>query len=317
MAKTISILIPTLNEEENVYPIYNAVKKEFKKKLPKYNYEIFFIDNYSTDSTRKKISDICAKDKKVKAIFNARNFGPVRSVFYGLLQTSGGCAVLMCADFQDPVDMLPKFVKEWEKGHKIVIGIKKRSEESRLMFFLRSQYYKFIQKFSDTEQIRHFTGYGLYDRSFIKLVGGLEDPFPYFRGMVSELGYKIKKIEYVQPKRRAGKTTVNWYRLYKAGMQGITAYTDIGLRAATLLGFALGIVFLLVGIVYFVYKLLFWSSFPLGLAPVVIGIYLLGAVQLFFIGIVGEYILNINARLMKRPLVVEEKRINCKRRKKK
>jgi glycosyltransferase involved in cell wall biosynthesis len=308
--KKISIMVPTYNEEENVVLLHKALVEEFKNNLPNYDYEILFIDNKSKDHTRDLLREICKKDKKTKAIFNSNNFGQFNSPYYGLISTTGDCTISVCADFQDPIEMIHKFVKEWENGYKIVIGIKTKSKESKLMYFLRSLYYKTIKKFSDVEQIEHFTGFGLYDKDFIEVLRNLEDPNPYLRGIVAELGYERKEIPYTQPKRLRGKTSNNWYKLYDAGMLGITSYTKIGLRLATMLGFCLSVLCILLAIVYFVLKLINWNSFQAGMAPLLIGMFLLGGVQIFFIGFLGEYILNINQRMMKRPLVVVEERLN-------
>ncbi len=309
MAK-ISILVPTYNEEDNVLPLYSAIRAELAKELPDYDYEILFIDNCSKDKTRERLTQLCAEDPKVKAIFNGRNFGQLNSPYHGLLQTSGDCTILMCADFQDPIDMIHKFVHEWERGYKIVIGIKTSSKENRLMYSLRSFYYKLVKRFSDVEQIEHFTGFGLYDREFIEVLRKLDDPAPFLRGIVAELGYKRKDMPYEQQRRRAGKTHNNFYSLYDLAMLSITSYTKIGLRLATFAGVFVGFVSMLVGLVYLALKLMYWDQFPAGTAPMLIGMMFLGAVQLFFIGFIGEYILTINTRMMKRPLVVEEKRIN-------
>lgn len=309
--KLISILIPTYNEEENVELMYQSLINLYNKQLKnKYNIEIIFIDNYSIDRTREKIEKLCHKDKRVKAIFNARNFGQIRSPFYGLLQTNGNCAIIIPADFQDPPEKIIDFIKEWENGYKIVIGKKIKSKENFLMFLIRSIYYNLMKKISETEQIKHFTGFGLYDKEFIKVLRKLEDPFPYLRGIVSELGFKRKEIEYVQQKRRAGKTKNNWFSLYDVAMLGITSYSKIVLRLATFIGFIIAGISLLIALYYLIMKLIFWDRYPLGTAPIIISIYFLGAVQLFFIGLLGEYILNINIRIMKRPLVIEERRIN-------
>lgn len=308
--KKISILIPTYNEQDNVEQIYDEIVKEFKTNLSPYKYEILFIDNYSQDKTRLKIEKICRLDKNVKAIFNAKNFGQFNSPFYGMLQTTGDCVILMCADFQDPIEMIPKFIKEWENGYKIVIGIKKSSKENKIMYFLRSIYYKLIKHLSDVNQIEHFTGFGLYDRDFITVLRKLDDPHPYLRGIVSELGYERKEIPYIQAKRLHGKTSNNWYKLYDAAMLGITSYTKVIMRLATLLGFFLSGLCMLIALVYLMLKLIYWDEFPMGTAPILIGIFFIGSIQIFFIGFLGEYILNINSRVMKRPLVVEEKRIN-------
>ena len=310
--KTISVLVPTFNEEENVVPLSKAILSVFAEQLPEYRYELVFIDNRSTDHTRDLLTGLCAGNPAIKAIFNAKNFGQFNSPYYGICQTTGDCTILLSADFQDPVEMIPQFVREWEKGFRIVIGIKTGSHENFLMYFLRSRYYGFVKKFSEVEQIEHFTGFGLYDRSFIAVLESLEDPKPFMRGIVAELGFERKELPYMQKRRRAGKTKNNWYSLYDAGMLGITSYTKIGLRLATFAGFLVSMVSFLIGLVYLILKLLYWNSFPVGVAPLLIGIFFLGSLQIFFIGLLGEYILNINARVMKRPLVVEEKRINFK-----
>jgi Glycosyltransferases involved in cell wall biogenesis len=308
--KTISIVVPCFNEEENVEALSEAVIGLFNRELKDYNYELIFIDNDSRDSTRDKLTRLCKLNTKIKAIFNARNFGQFNSPYYGLLQMTGDCAVLLAADFQDPVEMIPKYVKEWENGYKIVIGIKTSSKESSIMYFFRSCYYKMIKKLSDVEQIEHFTGFGLYDKSFINVLRELDDPTPFLRGVVAELGFRRKEIQYEQPQRRAGITSNNFYRLYDGAMLSITSYTKVGLRIATIFGGISAGVSMIIGLAYLVYKLLYWDRFIAGTAPILIGIFLLGSIQIFLIGFVGEYILTINNRLMKRPLVVEEKRIN-------
>lgn len=308
--KKISILVPCYNEEENVIPISEAIVHILKKDLSNYDYELIFIDNCSQDSTREKLEEICKKNEKIKAIFNAKNFGQFNSPFYGLCQTTGDCTIPICCDFQDPVKLIPVFVKEWENGAKIVSGIKTASKENKIMRFLRTIYYKLIKKMSDVEQIEHFTGFGLYDKSFIEVLRKLDDPTPFLRGIVAELGYKRKDIEYEQARRKAGKTSNNWYRLYDGAMLSFTSYTKIGLRLATIIGFILSGISFLVAILYLILKLIYWNSFPVGTIPILIGVFLFSSIQLFFIGLLGEYIMNINTRIMKRPLVVEEKRIN-------
>jgi glycosyltransferase involved in cell wall biosynthesis len=271
-----------------------------------------FIDNCSTDGTRDKLEKICANDKKIKAIFNVTNFGQFNSPFYGMCQTTGDCTILLCCDFQDPVELIPRFVEEWENGHKIVSAIKTSSKENPIIYFLRSIYYKLIKSMSATQMIEHFTGFGLYDKSFIEILRQLDDPVPFLRGIVAEYGhgFNIKEIEYEQAKRKAGKTHNNFYSLYDAAMLSITSYTKVGLRLATLLGFISSGISLLVALIYLVMKLIHWHDFQAGNAPMILGIYVIGSLQLFFIGLLGEYILNINTRVIKRPLVVEEKRIN-------
>lgn len=308
--KKISILIPCYNEEENIVPISQAVIETMERDLPEYAFELVFIDNDSTDNTRSLIRGLCGQDRRIKAIFNARNFGQFNSPYYGMLQVTGDCVVEMVADFQDPVDMIPKYVREWEKGYKIVIGIKTSSRENKVMYWLRSCYYKTIKKLSDVEQIEHFTGSGLYDREFIEVLRKLDDPTPFLRGIVAELGYKRKEIPYDQPKRRAGKTHNNFYRLYDAAMLSVTSYTKAGLRLATFFGFFCSLASMCVALVYLVMKLIWWDRFPAGMAPMLIGMLFLGSVQIFFIGLLGEYIMSINQRVMKRPLVIEEERLN-------
>lgn len=310
MKKLISVLIPCYNEVENVQPISEAIINEFVTKLPQYDYEIVFIDNFSTDGTRNKIEQICKMNPKIKAIFNAKNFGQFNSPYYGMCQTHGDCTIGMCCDFQDPVELIPRFVAEWEKGYKIVSAIKTQSEENKIVRFLRTCYYKAIKKMSSVEQIEHFTGTGLYDKSFIDVLRELDDPMPFLRGIVAELGPLRKDIEYTQAKRRAGKTHNNWYTLYDAAMLSFTSYTKVGLRVATIIGFLFSLLTMLMAIIYLCAKLIWWEAFPMGTAPMLIGMFFIGSVQLFFIGLVGEYVLNINARVMHRPLVVEEKRIN-------
>ena len=310
MTKKISVMIPCYNELENVVPMSEAVVEQFEKNLPEYDYELVFIDNCSTDGTRNKLEEICAKNNKIKAIFNAKNFGQFNSPFYGMCQTTGDATITMCCDFQDPVDLIPQFVREWEKGYKIVAAIKTSSDENSLMYFLRTCYYKLIKKMSNVEQIEHFTGTGLYDKSFIKVLKELDDPTPFLRGIVAELGFKRKDIYYKQNMRRSGKTHNNWYSLYDAAMLSFTSYTKIGLRMATIIGFLFATINMLIAMGYLIAKLIWWDNFTLGTAPMLIGIFFIGSIQLFFLGLMGEYILNINTRVMKRPLVVEEKRIN-------
>ncbi len=303
-------MVPCYNEEENVVPLSEAVIATLEKDLPEYDYEILFIDNCSKDKTREKLILLCSKNKKIKAIFNTKNFGQFNSPYYGLCQTTGDCTICLCADFQDPIDMIPKFVHEWENGYKIVCGIKTSSKENKIMYFLRGVYYKAIKKMSEVEQIEQFTGFGLYDKSFIQVLRDLKDPTPFLRGIVAELGPERKEIPYEQQERRAGKTSNNWYRLYDAAMLSFTSYTKIGLRLATFIGFGLSAVSVVIAIIYFILKLLHWNDFPAGMTPILLGVFVIGSMQLFFIGLLGEYIMNMNARLMNRPLVIEQERIN-------
>ena len=310
MKKTISIVIPCYNEEENVIPLANALRTCFREKLKNYDYELLFIDNDSQDKTRENLRALCKEDRGIKAIFNAKNFGQFNSPYYGMLNSTGDATILMAADFQDPVEMIPKFVEAWEEGYRIVIGVKTESNESKLMYALRGIYYKLIRKMSSVDQISQFTGFGLYDKGFISVMQSLDDPTPFLRGIVAELGYRRKDIPYTQPKRRAGVTHNNFYTLYDAAMLSFTSYTKVGLRLAVFFGGIFAGISMLVGLLYLIMKLIWWDRFPAGMAPMLIGMLFLGSVQIFFIGLLGEYILSINQRVMKRPLVVEEERLN-------
>ena len=317
--KKISVVIPCFNEVENVTLMSFTVENVLKEALARYDYEILFIDNHSTDGTREALEQVCAGNPKVKAILNVTNFGQFNSPFYAMCQASGDCVVCMCCDFQDPVDLIPQFVEEWEKGHRIVSGVKTSSRENKLFYCLRTVYYRLIKNMSATEMIAHFTGFGLYDKSFIELLRQLDDPVPFLRGIVAEYGrgFYRTEVEYQQEKRRAGKTHNSFYSLYDAAMLSFTSYTKVGLRLATFLGFAASAGSLCVALYYLIYKLTHWYTFQAGNAPMVVGIFLLGSVQLFFIGLLGEYILNINTRVIHRPLVVEEKRLNFSKEQKK
>lgn len=306
--KTISVMIPCYNEEENVRPIYEAVRAQLIG-LP-YNYEILFIDNKSQDGTREIIRDICKEDTHVKAVFNVKNFGQFNSPYYGLLQTTGDCTITMCADFQDPPELIPQFVAAWEEGYKVVIGKKTKSKENPIMYWLRGRYYKMLKKMSTTEIIEQFTGFGLYDQSFVDVLRNLKDPTPFMRGIVAELGPERKEIEYEQPQRRAGKTHNNFFTLYDAAMLSFTSYTKNGLRIATIAGFIIAFLSFVLGLVYLILKLCFWYKFSAGYAPTMIIVFFMGGLLLAFLGFLGEYVMAINARVMNRPLVVEEERIN-------
>ena len=308
--KKISIVIPTYNEIDNITLLVSELTGILEKELSNYNYEIIVIDNYSTDGTRDEIRKLCALNKNVKGILNAKNFGQLNSPFYGLTQITGDAVILMCADFQDPPRMILDFLKEWENGYKIVIGIKNKSKESKFMYLARTMYYKMIDKMADIKHIEHFTGFGLYDKKFIDVLRKLDDPTPYLRGIVAELGFTRKEIPYEQQQRKFGKTKNNFFSLYDVGMLGITSYTKIILRLATCIGFFVGVISFFLSIIYLILKLIYWDSYPAGTAPILIGMFFLGSLQLFFIGILGEYIMNINTKVLKRPLVVEEERIN-------
>ncbi len=307
--KKVSIMIPCYNEEENVVPISRAVVQQMEK-LAQYDYEILFIDNCSTDRTRSLLRGICAENKKIRAIFNSKNFGQFNSPYYGLCQTSGDCAISMCCDFQDPVEMIPRLLEEWEKGYKIVCAIKSTSRESKFMYALRSLYYRMLKKMSKVEQIEHFTGFGLFDASFVRVLRELGDPTPFIRGIVAELGPKIKKIEYEQPRRQAGKTHNNFFSLYDAAMLSFTSYTKFGLRFATFLGVVMSGGSFLLALVTLILKLVNPTLFRDGTVVILLSIFFVGGLLLFFMGLLGEYVMSINARMMNRPLVIEEERIN-------
>lgn len=308
--RKISVMIPCYNEQENVRAIRDAVKKILQTELPAYDYEILFIDNKSRDQTRTILKELCAEDSHVKAIFNMKNFGQFNSPYYGLCQTNGDCTVLLCCDFQDPVDLIPKMVHEWENGHKVVTMIKTSSKENPVIYFLRTCYYKMIHALSDIEQIEHFTGFGLYDKSFIDVLRTLNDPTPFLRGIVAEYAPDHLEIPYEQQKRRAGKTHNNFFSLFDAAMLSFTSYTKGGLRAATFGGFAISGLSFLVAIFYLIQKLIHWDKFLAGNAPILIGVFFLGGLQLFFTGLLGEYIMSMNTRVIHRPLVIEEERLN-------
>ena len=309
MKKKVSIVIPCYNEEENVEAISAAVIGQMEA-LPQYDYEILFIDNCSRDNTRALIRKVCAENPRIKAIFNVKNFGQFNSPYYAICQTTGDCTIPICADFQDPVELIPVFLKYWEEGYQIVCGVKTSSRENRLVYGLRTAYYRLIRKFSAVEQIERFTGFGLYDRSFVDVLRSLHDPTPFIRGIVAELGGRRKEVPYEQPLRRAGKTHNNWYSLYDAAMLSVTSYTKVGMRIAEFVGFAFATASLLVGLIYLIMKLIYWDRFVAGQAPILIIVSLMCSMLLFFLGFLGEYIMSINLRLMNRPLVIEEERIN-------
>lgn len=308
--KKISIVIPCYNEEKNIVPITNAVVSILETQLSNYDYEIIISDNCSQDNTRVLIRGICAKNKKIKAIFNTRNFGPDSSGNNACFSTTGDCSIVVFADFQNPPELIPAFIREWEAGYKFVAAVKTGSKENKFMWVIRRIYYKLMRSFTDVEQIENYMGYALVDRQIIDIMRGLNDPLLYGRSVPVDLGFKRKEIPYVQPMRRAGKSSYNFYRYYEAAMRAFTSYTNIGLRIATIIGFICAAISFLIAVGYFIYKLRNWGSFTWGIAPVIIGVFLLGSLQLFFIGFIGEYIMAINTRLMNRPIVVEEERIN-------
>lgn len=307
--KLISVVTPCYNEQDNVQECARVIKDVFSK-YPDYQYEHIFIDNASTDTTADILRGMAKADQNIKIILNSRNFGHIKSPYHGLLQAKGDAVVLFVADMQDPADLLHVFFKKWEEGYKTVVGTKKTSEESSLMFSIRKLYYKTVNSLSNIELIDNFTGFGLYDREVMDHLRKIEDPYPYFRGLVAEIGLGIYKVSYDQPIRARGITKNNFFTLYDIGMLGIISHSLVPLRIATMTGFLISIVSLLAALTYFVLKLVFWNSFSLGLAPVVIGIFFFSSVQLFFVGILGEYLGSVHTYAKKRPLVVEKERIN-------
>lgn len=309
MKKLISILTPCYNEEENIEELYSRIKT-IMKDFPQYEYEHVFIDNCSQDKTAHILKNIALKDKTVKIIFNARNFGAVRSGYYGLIQCHGDAVIAIASDLQDPPRLIKDFLAKWEEGYKIVIGVKEKSKENYLMFAIRQIFYNIISRISESEQIKNFTGYALYDKSFIDVIRNIDDPYPYFRGMVADLGFGCYEIKYTQQKRDRGKSSYNFYSLYDIAMQGFVNHSKVPLRLASFIGFSVSLMSFLFAAGYFIYKLLYWNSFQLGIAPLVIGIFFFGGVQLFFLGVIGEYIGSIFTQVKKRPLVIEKERIN-------
>ena len=307
--KFISVVTACFNEEENVREVYNQVRREIEK-LPDYTYEHIFIDNSSTDQTVAILKEMAAVDKRVKVIVNTRNFGHIRSPYHALLQAKGEAVICIVADLQDPPELIGKFLKKWEEGYKVVVGIKAGSDEAKPMYALRKLYYNTISKLSEVRLIKNFTGFGLYDQQVVELLRTIHDPYPYFRGLICDLGFAMAEINYVQPIRKHGITKNNFYTLYDIAMLGLTNHSKVPLRLATMLGFAMAFVSLLIGLAYLIYKLLFWQQFTLGLAPLVIGLFFFASVQLIFLGIVGEYVGAIHTQVLKRPLVIEKERVN-------
>jgi polyisoprenyl-phosphate glycosyltransferase len=306
--KMVSIITPCYNEEENVQELYERIKTVMKEFT--YNYDHIFIDNASTDKTVEILRKMALQDKRVKVIINTRNFGHIRSPYHALLQASGDAVIGMASDLQDPPEKIPEFIRKWEEGYKIVIGVKTSSQELGLFYLIRGLYYRLLRNLSDVQLIDNFTGFGLYDRSVIEILRDFHDPYPYFRGLIADIGFDIARIEFDQPRRKRGISKNNFYTLYDIAMLGVVSYTKVPLRLAAMFGFFSGTVSFLVGLVYLIYKLADWQNFSLGLAPVVIGLFFLGSVQLFFLGILGEYIGQIYTLSVRRPLVIEKERIN-------
>lgn len=307
--KSVSVVTACFNEEDNVEELYRRIRLQFEQ-LPDYRYEHIFIDNASTDRTVERVKALAAKDPRVKLIVNARNFGHIRSPLHGVLQASGDAVIAMASDLQDPPELIPEFVARWEAGFRVVVGVKPTSKETFVMAVARRLYYRTIGRMSDITLIPNFTGFGLYDRSVIEIIRKIDDPYPYFRGLIAELGFEYASIPFEQPLRTRGITKSNFYILYDMAMLGITSHSKLPVRLAAMAGFILAILSLLVSLIYLSLKLAFWDSFTLGTAPILISLFFFASVQLFFIGIIGEYVAAIHTQVMKRPLVVERERVN-------
>jgi len=305
----ISIVTPGYNEEDNIEDLYEAIQG-IRKQFPEFEFEHLYVDNASTDNSAEVLRRVAARDKNFKVILNARNFGHIRSPFHGLMQASGDAVVIMASDLQDPPSLVAEFIREWRDNKTpICIGIKSTSDEG-LFFILRKLYYWILKKISDSPQIQNFTGFGLYDRKILNILSQFNEPYPFFRGMIAEIGFKRREFDFKQPMRKRGITKNNFLTLWDIGMLGMTSYSKLPLRMATFFGFIVGTLSFLAGFVYLIYKLLYWDRFELGLAPIVLGIFFLGAIQLFFLGMVGEYVGAIFTQVKDRPLVVEAERIN-------
>ncbi|MFI5232760.1 MAG: glycosyltransferase family 2 protein [Gemmatimonadales bacterium] len=307
--RLISVMTPCFNEEGNAREMYDAVKAIFAK-LPQYRYEHIFIDNGSKDRTAIILRELAAQDKNVKVILNTRNFGHVRSGYYALLQARGDAVIALACDFQDPPELIPEFLQRWEAGSKVVLGVKESADESGLFYAIRDRYYRMLARIADIELVRQSTGFGCYDQAVIEALRKIDDPYPYFRGLIAEIGYEPALVPFRQPARKRGISSQNFYTLYDLAFLGIVNHSKVPLRMATMTGFALAIVSLLVALGYLAAKLLFWNQFSLGIAPILIGFFFLTSVQLFFIGIVGEYIGSIYTQVRHHPHVFEKDRIN-------
>lgn len=307
--KHITVVTPCYNEEDNVEEVYRQVRAVFET-IEGVKYEHLFIDNFSSDRTPELLRSMAAADRNVKVILNARNFGHIRSPFYGLLQARGDAAILLVADLQDPPELMKDLIEHWRNGAKLVVGVKPTADESGLMFAIRRAYYRTVTRIADVKLIQNFTGFGLYDRVVLEQLRRIDDPYPYLRGLVSEVGFEAVQVPYNQPRRKRGITKNNFYTLYDIAMLGVTSHSRVPLRIATMAGFILSGVSLSVSLLYLLLKVLFWAEFSAGTAPILIGMFFFASVQLFFIGLLGEYVGAILTHVMKRPLVVERERLN-------
>lgn len=306
----LSIVAPCYNEQDNIEELYCRVRAAIAPLTERYEFEIIIIDNHSTDGTPDKLRALAAADPALKVIFNARNFGHIRSPYYGILQSRGVATVYLASDLQDPPEMIPEFIKYWEDGYKLVMATKPASKSSVLMHSLRKAYYRFLDGISDISLIKDSTGFGLYDKEVLDHLRKIDDPYPFLRGLICELGYEVKTLHFTQPRRLRGLSKNNIYTLYDIAMLGVVSHSKIPIRIAAFVGFLMGSVSVLVAIVFLVLKLLNWDTFPLGVAPLVIGLFFLFGMLFLFIGILGEYIGSIHSYLQRRPVVVEKERIN-------
>jgi len=309
--KHVTVVTPCFNEEDNVEAVYNETRRVFSS-IPEVTYDHLFIDNASTDSTVKKLRAIAAADPAVSVIVNARNFGHIRSPVHGLLQAKGDSVILLVADLQDPPELMREFVLKWLAGAPIVIGVKPEAKESPLFFAVRRMYYRLVTRIANVKLIQNFTGFGLYDRKIIEILRKIDDPYPYFRGLICEIGFDVVQLPYVQPRRKRGISKNNFYTLYDIAMLGITSHSKVPLRLATIAGFLLSGLSLCVSFVYLILKLIYWDKFAAGSAPMLIGLFFFSSVQLFFIGLLGEYVGAVLTYVQKRPLVIEGERIGSR-----
>ena len=310
--KLISVVSSCYNEEENVEPLYEAVKAIFAQ-LPQYEYEHILIDNASKDRTAERLRAIAARDRNVKVILNARNFGHIRSPYHGYLQARGDAVIGMASDFQEPPELIPEFLRKWEEGYRIVLAVKSAASESGLFYAIRNRYYRTLGRIAEIEIVQQATGFGLYDRTVVEALRRMNDPYPFFRGLLAEVGYDVARVPYKQAPRERGVTSQNFYTLYDLAFLGIVNHSKVPLRLATMIGFATAVLSLVVALGYLVYKLMFWQQFTVGIAPLVIGLFFLSSIQLFFVGIVGEYIGSIYTQVRNHPHVFEKERINFDR----
>jgi glycosyltransferase involved in cell wall biosynthesis len=307
--KLISVVTPCYNEEENVRELSRRIRAIFEE-LPGYDYEHILIDNASGDSTPQILRELASEDRRTKVIINTRNFGHIRSPYHGMLQGQGDAVILMASDFQDPPEMVPDFIRKWEEGYKVVMGVKTQSQESPAMYAVRKVYYGLSGRLSEIKLVPNYTGFGLYDRDVIQQLRHIDDPYPYFRGLIADLGYEAAAIPFNQPRRKRGITKNNFFTLYDMAMLGVTNHSKVPLRIATMAGFLLSAVSLLIAVGYLFAKLFFWSQFAMGTAPILIGFFFFMSVQLFFIGMIGEYVGAIHTQVLKRPHVIEKERLN-------